>query len=577
MKRLRKLAQYIATYKRYIFILFVLVFFQTLSQLYLPTLMGDIVDNGVVVGNIPYIWKIGALMLFVAAIGVVMSIGISYYASHVAMRVGRDIRNDIFTHVTDFSVHDFAQVGTASLITRTTNDVTQIQQALVMVLRMFLMAPFMLLGGVLMAVSKDFMLSLVILFAVPFIAVAIYFIMKKGYPLFQAVQKRLDRLNTILRENLTGIRVVRAFAKERAEQKRLQRANENLTDVSITVNRLMAFTMPLMMLLMNVTIILIIWFGSVRIDVGTMQIGDLMAFIQYVMLILMALMMASMMFVILPRASVSAKRIEEVLTMKTSKQTIGTETLTEPIQTISFQNVAYRYPNAQRNTLENISFTLEAGKVTAIIGGTGSGKTTLIQLIPRLLEATAGTITVNGKDIKLIHLDRLREKIGYVPQRALLFSGTVKENVRFGKDNASEEEIVHALQIAQADSFVRELDLGYESFIEQGGANLSGGQKQRLSIARALVRQPQIYLFDDSFSALDYETDKKLRHRLLQEASDKIMVIVAQRVSTIIDADQIIVLDKGRIAGIGTHKHLSETNDVYKEIITSQYGKGGIA
>ncbi|HLS67280.1 MAG TPA: ABC transporter ATP-binding protein [Pseudogracilibacillus sp.] len=574
---MRKLAQYIATYKRYIFILFVLVFFQTLSQLYLPTLMGDIVDNGVVVGNIPYIWKIGALMLFVAAIGVVMSIGISYYASHVAMRVGRDIRNDIFTHVTDFSVHDFAQVGTASLITRTTNDVTQIQQALVMVLRMFLMAPFMLLGGVLMAVSKDFMLSLVILFAVPFIAVAIYFIMKKGYPLFQAVQKRLDRLNTILRENLTGIRVVRAFAKERAEQKRLQRANENLTDVSITVNRLMAFTMPLMMLLMNVTIILIIWFGSVRIDVGTMQIGDLMAFIQYVMLILMALMMASMMFVILPRASVSAKRIEEVLTMKTSKQTIGTETLTEPIQTISFQNVAYRYPNAQRNTLENISFTLEAGKVTAIIGGTGSGKTTLIQLIPRLLEATAGTITVNGKDIKLIHLDRLREKIGYVPQRALLFSGTVKENVRFGKDNASEEEIVHALQIAQADSFVRELDLGYESFIEQGGANLSGGQKQRLSIARALVRQPQIYLFDDSFSALDYETDKKLRHRLLQEASDKIMVIVAQRVSTIIDADQIIVLDKGRIAGIGTHKHLSETNDVYKEIITSQYGKGGIA
>lgn len=539
--------------------------------------MGDIVDNGVVVGNIPYIWKIGALMLFVAAIGVVMSIGISYYASHVAMRVGRDVRNDIFTHVTDFSVHDFAQVGTASLITRTTNDVTQIQQALVMVLRMFLMAPFMLLGGVLMAVSKDFMLSLVILFAVPFIAVAIYFIMKKGYPLFQAVQKRLDRLNTILRENLTGIRVVRAFAKERAEQKRLQRANENLTDVSITVNRLMAFTMPLMMLLMNVTIILIIWFGSVRIDVGTMQIGDLMAFIQYVMLILMALMMASMMFVILPRASVSAKRIEEVLTMKTSKQTIGTETLTEPIQTISFQNVAYRYPNAQRNTLENISFTLEAGKVTAIIGGTGSGKTTLIQLIPRLLEATAGTITVNGKDIKLIHLDRLREKIGYVPQRALLFSGTVKENVRFGKDNASEEEIVHALQIAQADSFVRELDLGYESFIEQGGANLSGGQKQRLSIARALVRQPQIYLFDDSFSALDYETDKKLRHRLLQEASDKIMVIVAQRVSTIIDADQIIVLDKGRIAGIGTHKHLSETNDVYKEIITSQYGKGGIA
>lgn len=574
---MRKIAQYIATYKKYIFLLFILVFFQTLSQLYLPTLMGNIVDNGVVVGNIPYIWKIGALMLFVAAIGVVMSIGISYYASLVAMRVGRDVRNDIFTYVSDFTVHDFAKVGTASLITRTTNDVTQIQQALVMVLRMFLMAPFMLLGGVIMALSKDMLLSLVILFAIPFIAAVIYFIMKKGYPLFQQVQKRLDRLNTILRENLTGIRVIRAFAKERDEQQRLQKANENLTNVSITVNRLMAFTMPLMMLLMNVTIILIIWFGSVRIDVGMMQIGDLMAFIQYVMLILMALMMASMMFVILPRASVSAKRIEEVFMMNTSKQSDGREALTDPVQTLTFTNVAYRYPNAQRNALENISFTAEAGKVTAIIGGTGSGKTTLIQLIPRLIETTEGSITINGKDIKQLRLDHLREKIGYVPQRALLFSGTIKENVRFGKGDATTDEIRTAAEIAQADDFIQQFDDTYDSFIEQGGANLSGGQKQRLSIARALVRRPDIYLFDDSFSALDYETDKKLRLALQQEAKDKMLLIVAQRVSTIIDADQIIVLDKGKIAGIGTHKELSETNDVYKEIIASQYGKGGIA
>lgn len=574
---MRKITAYVRPYNIYLLILLILVFFQTLSQLYLPTLMGHIVDYGVVTGDIAYIWKIGFFMLFIALIGVVMSVGISYYASLVAMRVGKDIRNDIFQHVTNFNVHDFSAIGTASLITRTTNDVTQVQQALVMVLRMVMMAPFMFLGGVIMALSKDILLSLVILLALPFIALAIFFMLKKGYPLFQMVQKRLDRLHTILRENLTGIRVIRAFVKEERERKRLQRANEDLTTVSIKVNRLMALTMPLMMLLMNMTIILIIWFGSVRVDVGTMQIGALMAFIQYVMLILMALMMASMMFVILPRASVSAKRIAKVLNVTVKNVQEGPETLGEPIRTITFKNVSYRYPNAKRNALHDISFTLEAGKSTAIIGSTGSGKTTLIQLIPRLLEQTEGQIEINGKPIENFRPEIIREKIGYVPQRALLFSGTVKENIRFGHEAATEEEVVRAATIAQANEFIERLEDEYDTEIDQGGANLSGGQKQRLAIARVLVRRPDVYLFDDSFSALDYETDKKLREKLQRVARDKIMVIVAQRVSTIQNVEQIIVLDQGKIASVGTHEQLKETCTVYKEIIASQFGEGGIA
>lgn len=574
---MRKITAYVRPYNIYLLILLILVFFQTLSQLYLPTLMGHIVDYGVVTGDIAYIWKIGFFMLFIALIGVVMSVGISYYASLVAMRVGKDIRNDIFQHVTNFNVHDFSAIGTASLITRTTNDVTQVQQALVMVLRMVMMAPFMFLGGVIMALSKDILLSLVILLALPFIALAIFFMLKKGYPLFQMVQKRLDRLHTILRENLTGIRVIRAFVKEERERKRLQRANEDLTTVSIKVNRLMALTMPLMMLLMNMTIILIIWFGSVRVDVGTMQIGALMAFIQYVMLILMALMMASMMFVILPRASVSAKRIAKVLNVTVKNVQEGPETLGEPIRTITFKNVSYRYPNAKRNALHDISFTLEAGKRTAIIGSTGSGKTTLIQLIPRLLEQTEGQIEINGKPIENFRPEIIREKIGYVPQRALLFSGTVKENIRFGHEAATEEEVVRAATIAQANEFIERLEDEYDTEIDQGGANLSGGQKQRLAIARVLVRRPDVYLFDDSFSALDYETDKKLREKLQRVARDKIMVIVAQRVSTIQNVEQIIVLDQGKIASVGTHEQLKETCTVYKEIIASQFGEGGIA
>lgn len=574
---MRKFGSYLFSYKYFILLIFSFIFIQALSQLYLPTLMGDIVDHGVVTGDIPYIWKTGLWMLFVAAIGVLMSVIISYYASKVAMSIGRDMREDVFTYVSNFSLHEFDTLGTASLITRTTNDVTQIQQATIMMLRMFLTAPFMLIGGIIMALSKDAKLTLVILFAIPFIIVTIMFILKKGYPLFQGVQKRLDRLNMVFRENLTGIRVIRAFAKGDVEQERLQQANEDLTEISIRVNRLMAMTMPLMMLLMNVTVVLIIWFGGIRIDGGNMQIGDLMAFIQYVMLIMFALMMASMMFVVLPRAAVSANRIQEVLAMEQTRPKEGDKQGTDHAGELQFHDVTFHYPSADEPALKDIHFTAKPGEVTAIIGGTGAGKTTLIHLIPRFFEITSGKILVNGVNVTEINMDELRKKIGLVPQQALLFSGTVKENIRFGKEDVTDTDIKHAAKIAQADDFIEKLPEGYDTFIEQGGANLSGGQKQRLSIARALARKPEMYLFDDSFSALDYKTDKNLRNALREEINEAIMIIVAQRVSTIMDADQIIVLEKGKMVGIGTHEELVKTNKVYQEIVASQFGKGGIA
>ena len=574
---MRKVGTYLLTYKWVVLLVFLLIFIQSLSQLYLPTLMGDIVDNGVVAGDIPYIWKIGFWMLVVAAIGVVMSVLISHYSSKVAMGMGRDIRRDVFTHVSDFSLHEFDKVGTASLITRTTNDVTQLQQAAIMVLRMFLTAPFMLIGGLIMALSKDAKLSLVIFIAIPFIIVTIFIILKKGYPLFKAVQKRLDRLNLVFRENLTGIRVIRSFAKEPEEKERLKVANLDLTNVSIKVNRLMAFTMPLMMLLMNMTTVFIIWFGGLRIDTGNMQIGDLMAFIQYVMLIMFALMMASMMFVILPRASVSAARIQEVLELELAPLTQGEKDLSQQRGSLQFNQVTFHYPGAEEPALKDISFTTEPGKVTAIIGGTGSGKSTLINLIPRFYEVTSGSILINGVKVTEADVTDVRERIGLVSQQALLFSGTIAENIRFGKADATDKEMYRAAEVAQAKEFIDKLPKGYDTYIEQGGVNLSGGQKQRLSIARALIRRPDIYVFDDSFSALDYKTDRQLRMALKEETERATMLIVAQRVSTIMEADQIIVMDKGEMVGVGTHDELLESNQVYQEIVLSQFGEGEIA
>ncbi|MBA9027107.1 ABC transporter ATP-binding protein [Peribacillus huizhouensis] len=572
-----KILKNLTVYKWIVLVVIGLVFVQSMSDLYLPTLMADIIDKGVVVGKTPYIWKIGGLMMLVAALGAIASVFASYYSAKAAMGLGRDLRRKVFNKVEQFSLQEFDEIGTASLITRTTNDITQVQQVVIMMLRMVISAPIMLVGGIIMAVSKDAKLSLVIVVTMPVLVGSILLILYKGMPLFQKVQKRLDRLNLVVRENLTGIRVIRAFNRETEEKVRLTQANKELTDVSIKVNKVMAFMMPVMMLVMNITVVAIIWFGGIRIDNGGMQIGDLMAFIQYVMQIMFALIMASMMFIMVPRAAVSAKRINEVLDMKPVILDEGTQKAYQKRGTLEFEQVTFSYPGAEEPALSNISFSARPGEITAIIGGTGSGKSTLVNLIPRFYDISSGTIRVNGVDIREVPQEEVRSKIGFVPQKAVLFTGTIADNIRFGKENATQDEIEHAARIAQAEDFICKMKDGYQSKIEQGGQNVSGGQKQRLSIARALVRKPDLYIFDDSFSALDYKTDAMLRAALKNETEDATVLLVAQRVSTVVDADQIIVLDNGQIAGKGTHQELLQTNDVYREIVESQLSEEEIA
>ncbi|KSU85482.1 MULTISPECIES: ABC transporter ATP-binding protein [Fictibacillus] len=572
-----KILKNLATYKWMVASVFGLIFIQSMSDLFLPTLMSDIIDKGVVPGKLSYIWEVGGWMLLVSAVGALASVTASYFSSKAAIGLGRDIRLKVFEHVERFSLHEFDQVGTASLITRTTNDITQVQQVVIMMLRMVISAPIMLVGGIIMAVSKDAKLSLVIVVTLPVLVASILLILYKAVPLFKTVQKRLDRLNLVLRENLTGVRVIRAFNREFEEKKRLQHANKDLRDVSIQVNRIMAFMMPVMMLVMNLTIVGIIWFGGMRIDNGTMQIGDLMAFTQYAMQIMFALVMSSMMFVMVPRAAVSAGRINEVLNIQPAIEDKGAERADAEPGTLEFDRVTFSYPGAEEPALSSISFKAQAGEITAIIGGTGSGKSTLLQLIPRFYECSEGTIRLNGVNIENATQDEIRSKIGFVPQKAVLFTGTIAENICYGKPEASHGEIRHAAEIAQAEDFILKMKDGFESRLEQGGSNLSGGQKQRLSIARAIVRKPDIYLFDDSFSALDFKTDARLRAALKEETRNSTVLLVAQRVNTVMDADQIIVLEKGKIAGMGTHEELLETNEVYREIALSQLTEEEIA
>ncbi|MGM0898531.1 MAG: ABC transporter ATP-binding protein [Bacillota bacterium] len=572
-----KILKNLKPYKWIVLGVVALVFGQSIAELFLPTLMADIIDNGVVKGNIPYIWEIGGWMLLVSAIGALAAIFASYYSAKAAMGMGRDLRQKVFKHVGEFSLQEFDEVGTASLITRTTNDITQVQQVVIMMLRMVISAPIMLVGGVILAVSKDAQLSLVIIGAMPVLAVSILLILKYGMPLFQQVQKQLDGLNLVVRENLTGIRVIRAFNRESQEKARLQKANRDLADVSIKVNKVMAFLMPVMMLVMNMTVVAVIWFGGIRISNGAMQIGDLMAFIQYVMMIMFALVMASFMFVMVPRAAVSAKRINEVLEMQPAFQDEGTQKADRTRGTLEFEDVTFYYPGAEEPALSNISFSARPGEITALIGGTGSGKSTLVNLVPRFYEVTSGAIRVNGVDIREASQQEIRSKIGFVPQKSILFTGTIADNIRFGKQDASQLELKHAASIAQAAEFIDQIEGGYAAEIEQGGSNLSGGQKQRLSIARALIRKPDLYIFDDSFSALDFKTDAKLRKALKDETKNATVLLVAQRVSTVVDADRIIVLEKGRVVGMGTHEELLESNEVYREIALSQLSEEEIA
>jgi ATP-binding cassette subfamily B protein len=556
----------------------VFVLLQSIANLYLPTLMSDIVNEGVVKENTPYILKIGGLMLLVSAVGAALSVGASYLASRTASGFGMRLRSSVFSHVERFSLQEFDKLGTASLITRTTNDITQLQQVLIMMLRMMVMAPMMCIGGIIMAVSKDAKLSLVIIAVIPVLALAIYLIGSKGIPYFKAMQTKIDKLNLVLREYLTGIRVVRAFNRTDHERERFDAANEDLTATSIKAAQIMAAIMPVMMLLMNVTSIAIIWFGGLRISEGHIQVGDLMAFLQYAMQILFSLMMASMMFNMLPRASASAARIREVL--QTEPVIVDRDSATAAAHgpaSVVFDQVSFRYPGAEKSALSGISFEALPGQVTAIIGGTGSGKTTLVSLIPRFYDVESGSVRIGGVDVRELSQEALRSRIGFVPQKALLFSGTIADNIRYGKEDATDEELCHAAEIAQASEFIAGMKDGFDSVIAQGGMNVSGGQKQRLSIARALIRKPDVYVFDDSFSALDYKTDARLRAALKDETQAATVIIVAQRVSTVMDADQIIVLEEGGVAGIGTHAELMETCGVYREIVTSQQTEEEIA
>ncbi len=575
---MRKLLKFLKPYRLAVITALGLIFIQVILELLLPTLMGNIIDIGVVKGDTTYIFKTGGLMILAASFVILFATISVYLSSKVSMAFARDLRSEVFKKVEDFSLSEFDKIGTSSLITRTTNDIAQVQQVVAMSLKIMARAPMITIGSVIMAVYKNTRLSLIIIFVLPIIMLAVLIVTKKGVPLFKAIQTKIDKLNQILRENLMGVRVVRAFNRIDYERERFKVANEDLTSTTIKVSKIMATMMPVITLALNFTIIAVIWFGSINIDKGTMQVGDLMAFIQYVIQSMFYLAMLSMIFIVISRASASAARINEVLDMTSEindPEKPGITNIENGI--IQFKNVTFSYPGAEEPALKNISFTAKPGEVTAIIGGTGSGKSTLINLIPRFYDVDSGSILIDEVDIREITQKTLRENIGLVPQKSILFTGTIADNIRYGKEDATDKKIRHAVEIAQAGEFISNMKDGFNSIIAQGGVNVSGGQKQRLSIARALVRKPKIYLLDDSFSALDFKTDARLRNALKNETTNSTLIIVAQRVSTVIDADQIIVLDKGTISGIGNHKELLKTCNIYREIVSSQLSEEEIA
>ena len=567
-----KLLEYMKPYLGMILCAIALLFVQAMCDLALPDYMSDIVNTGVMGGNTAFIWTTGGNMLLVTLLSAVASIVMGYFAAMVAASVARDLRLDVFKKVENFSNAEFDKFSTASLITRTTNDITQIQTLLVMVIRMVFYAPILGIGGVIKALSKSTSMTWVIGVAVICLIGLIAVLFSIAMPKFKIVQNLIDRINLVTRENLEGMLVIRAFNTQKFEQKRFDKANKDLTDVNLFVNRSMALMMPAMMLIMNLTTVIIVWVGAKQVSAFKMDIGTMMAYMQYAMQIIMAFLMLAMMFILIPRATVSANRIAEVLNTE--------ETVLQPKEpahyddnfnpNIEFRNVSFHYPGGEGDVLHNISFTAKAGQTTAIIGSTGSGKSTLVNLIMRFYDITNGEILVGGKDLRKVNKKDLRSKIGYVPQKSILFSGTIKSNLYYADKNTTMENIERASSIAQATEFISSKEEGYDSIIAQGGTNVSGGQKQRLSIARALVKNAPIYIFDDSFSALDLKTDVNLREALKKETGDSTILLVAQRVSTIKNAEQIIVLDNGAIAGIGTHIELLKTCEVYDEIARSQ-------
>jgi ATP-binding cassette subfamily B protein len=568
---IRLLRAHLRPYRRAIVLVVLFQFLQTLATLYLPTLNADIIDNGVVKGDTDYIMRVGGGMLGITLLQVAAQIIAVYFGARTAMAVGRDVRSAIFTRVQDFSAREVGQFGAPSLITRTTNDVQQVQMLVLLTFTLLVSAPIMCVGGVVLALHQDVPLSSLILVIVPVLLIVVTLIIRKMRPLFRSMQVRIDKVNRIMREQIAGIRVIRAFVRDEHEQVRYGGANDELTDVSLRTGKLMALMFPSVMLIVNLSSVAVLWFGGHRIDTGSMQVGALTAFLSYLMQILMSIMMATFMFIMIPRAEVSSERIQEVLGTESSvRPPAHPVTRLDRHGRLDLENVDFHYPGAEAPVLCGVHLTARPGEVTAVIGSTGSGKTTLLNLIPRLFDATGGRVLVDGVDVRDIDPALLSRTVGLVPQRPYLFTGTVASNLRYGNPDATDEELWRALEVAQAREFVEQMDGGLNAPIAQGGTNVSGGQRQRLAIARVLVHRPEVYLFDDSFSALDYATDAALRAALSRQIADATVVIVAQRVSTIRDADRIVVLDDGLVVGTGTHTDLMDTNPTYREIVLSQ-------
>ena len=570
-----KLVKFIKPYTLGIIGVLILTYIQVQTSLQLPDYMAKIINQGIVAQNNSVIWNTGMLMLLVALLGAACTIGLGYLSARVATGFSRDLREKVFTKVESFSMREFDKFSTASLITRSTNDIQQIQMVFLMILRMVLAAPIMAVGAVIKAYHMAPSMSWILALAVTVLVGMIMVIFAIALPKFKMLQKLVDKLNLVTRENLTGLRVIRAFNAESYEEKKFQRANRELTDVNLFVNRLMVVMQPMMMLIFNMSAIAIVWFGAHLIGTGSLAIGDMIAFMQYAMQVIMSFLMLSFIFIMVPRASVSAGRIAEVIETvpsiidpdKPKKYTAGVKGI------IEFKGVTFSYPGADTPVLKNITFEAHAGQTTAFIGSTGSGKSTLINLIPRFYDVTKGQIMIDGLDVRDVSQKDLCNKIGYVPQKGVLFSGSVESNVKYGAPKATDKEMKKAIETAQAYDFVMELEDKYKTNIAQGGTNVSGGQKQRLSIARAIIKKPEIYIFDDSFSALDFRTDAALRAALARETKNVTVLIVAQRVSTIMNADKIVVLDEGKIVGMGTHKELLAKNPIYQEIASSQLSK----